>query len=258
MKVLIFQSKSEAILKADDIIAQKVMKNPTCTLGLATGGTMEPLYARLRARGKTLDCSRVSTFNLDEYVGLNPSHPQSYHVYMNEQLFDHLEFDQSNIHLPVGDTLNPEQEADRYENAVAASGGIDLQLLGIGTNGHIGFNEPCSSLGSRTRLKTLTKATRDANARFFSEDEPVPRLAITMGIKTILEAKEILVLAFGAQKAAACRAMIEGAISSYWPASALQFHPKVTALLDEEAAADLELRDYLETVHPSGQDVKVA
>jgi glucosamine-6-phosphate deaminase len=257
MKVLIFRTKAEATERAGDLIAQTVMSNPSCTLGLATGGTMEPLYAGLRARNDTLDCSRVTTFNLDEYVGLSPSHPQSYHAYMTEQLFDHLNFKPSNTHLPVGDVSDPEDEANRYESLVRKSGGIDLQLLGIGTNGHIGFNEPCSSLGSRTRLKTLTSATRDANARFFDDEEMVPRYAITMGIKTILDAKEIVVLATGPNKAAACHKMIEGPISAYWPASVLQFHPNVTALLDEDAAADLELRDYLETVHPAGKDVKL-
>lgn len=257
MKVLIFPTKAEAIEKAGDLITEKIRSNPTCTLGLATGGTMEPLYARLRAKGESLDCSRVTTFNLDEYVGIGPSHPQSYHAYMRLQLFDHLNFDPSNTHIPIGDAPDLEQEADRYERAVQDSGGIDLQLLGIGANGHIGFNEPCSSLGSRTRLKTLTSATRDANARFFKDHEVVPRYAITMGIKTILDAKEVVVLATGSKKAKACREMIEGAVSSYWPASALQLHPKVTALLDEEAAADLELREYLETVHPAGRDVKV-
>lgn len=257
MKVLIFQTKSEAIEKAADLITKKVLSSPSCKLGLATGGTMEPVYERLRSQSETLDCSGISTFNLDEYVGLSPSHPQSYHAYMKEQLFDHFNFKLSNTHIPIGNASDPEEEAKRYESTIQTSGGIDLQLLGVGTNGHIGFNEPCSSLGSRTRLKTLTSATRDANARFFEDGETVPRLAITMGIKTILDAKEIVVLATGANKAAACRQMIEGAVSAYWPASALQFHPKVTVLLNEEAAADLELRDYLETVHPEGQDAKV-
>lgn len=258
MKVLIFPSKEAACQKVCDELAMRIRTKPASTLGLATGGTMEPVYERLREKGSRIDVSAVSTFNLDEYVGLSTDHTQSYHHYMSEHLFDHLNFDRSRTRIPLGSAQDPEIEAVRYEQSIVESGGIDLQLLGIGKNGHIGFNEPGSSLGSRTRIKTLTRATRQANARFFDNSEDVPRFAITMGIQTILDAREIVVLATGEAKAEACHQMIEGAVSSYWPASALQLHPKVTAVLDEAAASKLELREYLETVHPEGQEAKIA
>ena len=252
MKVLIFQRREFAVRRTASLIASKIKEAPETTLGLATGGTMEPVYARLSELAADLDCSGLSTFNLDEYVGLENTHPQSYRHYMAKHLFNNLNFDIGRTHLPKGDASDLREEAERYDQLIKASGGIDLQLLGIGANGHIGFNEPFSSLGSRTRVKTLARGTQEANARFFVQDEAVPQMAITMGIQTILEAREIIVLATGTAKAEACRQMIEGAISAHWPASALQLHPKVTVLLDEEAAGSLSLRDYLEAVHPEG------
>lgn len=257
MKVLIFRTAEEASRKVSETFIKRIHDAPDSVLGLATGGTMEPVYDHLRQHGRDIDFSRLTTFNLDEYVGLSSHHPQSYHHYMGSQLFNHLNFDTAKTHLPAGDARSPEQEARRYEETIVASGGIDLQLLGIGANGHIGFNEPSSSLGSRTRVKTLTNVTRQANARFFGPDENVPRYAITMGIQTILDAKEILVLSTGPGKAEASHQMIEGAVSAKWPASALQMHPNVTVVLDEAAASKLELRDYFETVHPQGQEVSL-
>lgn len=254
MRILILPDRSAAAERAADMIAAEVRRHPRAVLGLATGGTMEPVYAALvsRARAGLFDPGEVRTFNLDEYVGLAPSHPQSYRSYMTERLFAPLGLPEARTCLPRGDAADPDAEAAAYDAAIAAAGGIDLQLLGIGANGHIGFNEPTSSLRSRTRVKTLTLTTLEANARFFGPAEIVPRFAITMGIGTILEARSVVLLATGGGKADAVAAMVEGPVSARWPASALQFHPRCTVICDEEAAAKLELRSYYETVHPGG------
>ncbi|MFV0492967.1 MAG: glucosamine-6-phosphate deaminase [Pseudorhodobacter sp.] len=255
MKVLIFPDKAKAITRTAAALRAAVTRKPDTVLGLATGGTMEPVYAALADKPGGCSFSRVTTFNLDEYVGLAPEHPQSYRSYMRRHLFDHLDFDPAKTHLPHGAASNPEAEAGAYETLITRAGGIDLQLLGLGANGHIGFNEPGSSLGSPTRIKTLTQKTRNDNARFFGPDETVPRYAITMGIRTITFAREILLLAVGSAKAAAAEAMIEGPVSAFCPASALQFHPRATIVLDEESAACLKLRDYYEVVHPQGEEI---
>ena len=217
---------------------------------------MEAVYARLIAayRSGEVSFSRSRSFNLDEYVGLSPDHPRSYWHYMREQLFEHVDFPDGATHLPHGDADDPRAEAEAYEHAIAQAGGVGLQLLGLGANGHIGFNEPTSSLASRTRIKTLTRSTRDANARYFETPEQVPRKAITMGIGTILDADEVVLLAYGAGKAKAAAAMIEGPLSAFCPASALQMHRKATIVLDRAAAADLKLRDYYNDVHPDGHE----
>ncbi|MCA0997113.1 glucosamine-6-phosphate deaminase [Alloyangia pacifica] len=256
MKILIFPDAEAAAREtARRIVAQLVAK-PDAVLGLATGGTMEPVYAALAAAVARGDCDgrRFTSFNLDEYVGLAGDHPQSYRHYMNRHLFDAIGLPAAQARLPRGDAPDPAEEARRYEAEIAAEGGIDLQLLGIGANGHIGFNEPTSSLASRTRIKTLTRGTVEANRRFFGPDEQVPSLAITIGIGTILESREALLLATGGAKAEAVAAMVEGPLSAACPASALQMHPRATVICDEEAAARLQLRDYYETVHPGGTE----
>ncbi|MGX9848885.1 glucosamine-6-phosphate deaminase [Limimaricola litoreus] len=257
MKILILPDPAAAVARCAQIIAQTLTETPQAVLGLATGGTMEPVYADLvrRAEAGEVSLERMTSFNLDEYVGLPPEHPQSYHTYMAERLFGPLGLDPARTHLPRGDAEDPATEAARYDAAIGQAGGIDLQLLGIGGNGHIGFNEPSSSLASPTRVKTLTSATREANARFFGPDETVPRFAITMGIATILRSRRAVLLATGASKASAVAAMVEGPLSARCPASALQLHPSATVVLDTEAAAELELRQYYETVHPKGQEV---
>lgn len=255
MKVLILDDPMRAAARTAALLLEQVCRKPDAVLGFATGGTMEPVYAQLRGAAGAVSFAGIRSFNLDEYVGLSASHPQSYHSYMRDQLFDHVDVTQENLHLPAGDTLSVQSEAGRYDAKIRAVGGIDLQLLGLGANGHIGFNEPGSSLGSRTRVKTLTQKTRDDNRRFFGRDVEVPRWAITMGIGTIMEAREIVLLATGAGKAAAARAMIEGPVSAFCPASALQFHPRATVILDEAAAGQLELREYYETAHPGGEEV---
>lgn len=256
MKVLIHPTPAAAADCVADLLAAQLRAGPSTVLGLATGGTMEAVYARLIARHRAGACSLAAarSFNLDEYVGLAPDHPCSYWHYMREQLFRHVDLDPARAHLPRGDAPDPEAEAARYEAAIVAAGDIGWQLLGLGANGHIGFNEPTSSLSSLTRIKTLTRSTREANARFFARPEDVPRLAITMGIGTILRAREVVLLAYGPSKARAAAAMVEGPLSAACPASALQLHRRVTVVLDEAAAAELTLRDYLDCVHPGGRD----
>ena len=256
MKVLIHPTAELAVERAAYQIVHQMKRLPGTVLGLATGGTMEAVYAKL------IDCYRAGeisfaqsqSFNLDEYVGLPPDHPRSYWRYMREQLFDHVDFPKGATHLPRGDAADPEAEANAYEQAITAAGGIGLQLLGLGANGHIGFNEPTSSLASLTRIKTLTRSTRDANARYFDNPAEVLRLAITMGIGTILNADEVVLLAYGEGKAEAAAAMIEGPLSAACPASALQLHRKATIVLDQAAASRLKLRDYYNEVHPEGRD----
>ncbi|MDO5646556.1 glucosamine-6-phosphate deaminase [Paracoccus sp. (in: a-proteobacteria)] len=255
MKVLILPTPEQAVRRAADIVAEAIFSTPKITLGLATGGTMVPLYRELRADYMAgLSFAGVTSFNLDEYVGLAPDHMASYHYYMRDVLFDHVDIDPANTHLPRGDAPDPVAEADRYDAAIRDAGGIDLQLLGIGQNGHIGFNEPTSSMTSRTRIKTLTASTRAANRPYFDTDDQVPRLAITMGVGTISDARHCLLLATGDNKAQAVAQMVEGPLSAACPASILQMHRHATVVLDTAAAAGLRLTDYYEHVHPGGQD----
>jgi len=256
MRVLICQDAETAALRTADQLCDQVQARPDCVLGLATGETMEPVYALLRTRIATrqLNLLQVTTFNLDEYVGLPKGHPESYRATMQRLLFDSAGLPEKQIHLPDGDAPDLVAAAANYEAAIRAAGGIDLQLLGIGENGHIGFNEPTSSLGSRTRVKTLTQSTRKANARFFSNNGEAPLFAITMGIATVLDARCCILLATGPKKAAAIAAAIEGPVSAVCPASALQLHPAATIILDPEAATELKLQSYYKTVHPSGGD----
>ncbi|SFD35670.1 glucosamine-6-phosphate deaminase [Tropicimonas isoalkanivorans] len=255
MKVLICQNHAAAIERTAGLIVDHVARRPDAVLGLATGGTMLPLYERLATLYSEGEVSfaNVTSFNLDEYVGIAPAHPASYHSYMKEVLFSHVDIGESRTHLPLGNSPDVQAEAERYEAAIAAAGGLSLQLLGIGQNGHIGFNEPTSSLGSRTRIKTLTESTRTANRQYFGPDETPPAYAITMGVGTILAARECLLLATGRAKAQAVAAMIEGPVSAVCPASALQLHPHATIVLDREASGDLRLTDYYQHVHPDGE-----
>ncbi|PRO67194.1 glucosamine-6-phosphate deaminase [Alkalicoccus urumqiensis] len=206
------------------------------TLGLATGGTplgfYEALRERVRQEGRSLQ--HLHTVNLDEYLGLAADHPQSYHYYMNEVLFQHTDIPSPQTHLPAGDAEDPYAEAARYDELVTRLG-VDLQLLGVGANGHIGFNEPGSSFHGRTDVVRLAEGTIRANARFFGEGERVPEQAVTMGIGTILESRRILLLASGARKAEAVRALLHGAMSEEMPVTALQTHPDVTVIADEAA-----------------------
>ncbi len=251
MEVIILPSATEASLAAARIVAHLVRANPHAVLGLATGETPKRLYAELvRAHQQEgLDFSRVTTFNLDEHVGLDGAHAGSYRRYMQEHLFRHVNLRPDRTHVPDGRAADLDAACAAYEEAIRRAGGIDLQILGIGADGHIGFNEPTSSLASRTRVKTLTAATLDAiRERPPPGDEP-PHHVITMGIGTILEARRCVLLAFAGRKAAAVAKMVEGAVTALVPASALQLHPQATVLVDEEAAGQLALAAYYRDVH---------
>jgi glucosamine-6-phosphate deaminase len=200
-------------------------------------------------REERLDFSRVVSFNLDEYLGLRSNHPQSFHHFMQQNFFAHVNLTPANIHIPDGGIRgNYSQYCASYENRIRESGGIDLQILGIGRNGHIGFNEPTSSLGSRTRLKVLSRETIEDNRRFFAAEEEIPQCAITMGIGTILEAKRVLLLASGSSKAGAIARAIEGPLTASVTASALQLHGEVTFIVDREAGAQLKQQEYYRRV----------
>src|SRR6202521_5266464 len=251
MLVILKRDNEEISLQAAQLVASAVRKKPALALGLATGGTMIGVYkhlVRLHKQG-SLDFSRVITFNLDEYLGLSPAHPQSFHHFMQENFFAHVDVHPNNIHIPDGTIRgNYDRYCASYEEAIRKVGGIDLQLLGIGRNGHIGFNEPTSSIGSRTRLKVLSQETLDDNAKFFAPGEEGLRCAITMGIGTILQARKVLLLASGASKSTAVAKSIEGPIASAVSASALQLHPDVTFIIDDAAASQLTQRDYYHRV----------
>ena len=250
--LLVLKPNSEELgREAARVVANAVRRNPALRLGLATGSTMLAMYQELVRlhRRERLDFSKVITFNLDEYLGLSSNHPQSFHHYMRENFFAHVNVDPENIHIPDGAIKgNYQQYCASYEEAIRNAGGIDLQILGIGRNGHIGFNEPTSSLGSRTRLKVLSKETIQDNRKFFASQDEIPQCAITMGIGTILESKRILLLASGSPKAAAIAKAIEGPLTASVTASALQLHSDVTFIIDREAGAELKQQEYYQRV----------
>jgi len=246
VEILITDTYEEISKAAARVVAKALNSKPDAVLGLATGSTPLGLYRELIRMHKDegLDFSQVTTFNLDEYVGLRGDHPQSYHYFMHENLFKHVNIARPNIYIPSGTTDNYEAFCKWYEQRIVECGGIDLQVLGIGGNGHIGFNEPGSSLGSLTRIKTLTKGTRKANARFFKSMRDVPKYAVTMGIGTILKARKVVLLATGESKAQAVVDSLEGPVSSMCPASALQLHRFATYVIDQAAASKLTLDTY--------------
>lgn len=246
MEVIIREDAEAGCLLAAKIIAKLVREKPHAVLGLATGRTPLRLYQELirMHRAEGLDFSRVTTFNLDEYVGLPPEHEQSYRYFMRENFFRHINIDQTRTHVPNGTAVDLHAECRAYEEKIVAAGGIDLQLLGLGRNGHIGFNEPTGSLRSRTWIKILSEQTLRDNSDVFGSLESMPRHAITMGIGTILDAKRCLLIAFGPSKTRAVERMVEGPLSAMCPASALQLHPRATVVLDESAAAGLEYADH--------------
>jgi glucosamine-6-phosphate deaminase len=246
VEVIIQPNKEAAALLVSRIIARELRANPHLVLGLATGATMERVYRNLVRlhREEGLDFSLCRTFNLDEYVGLFPTDPNSYRHYMNRHLFDQVNIDPRNTHLPNGLAEDLEAECRHYEALIQRFGGIDLQLLGIGKAGHIGFNEPLSALRSRTRVKALTPTTLKQNAPFFGGEDKMPRRAITMGVGTIIEARRCILLATGDSKARVLAQAVEGPITSMVSASALQLHPRCTVVVDEEAAALLQEKDY--------------
>lgn len=250
MEVVVEKTFQDMSRVAAKHVADILNAKPNAVLGMPTGTTPLGLYqelARMHKRGE-VDFSQVTSFNLDEYVGMPINHPQSYHHFMHENFFKHVNIPPQNIHIPSGTTNNYRAFCEWYEKRILEVGGIDLQILGIGSDGHIGFNEPTSSLRSRTRLKTLAKSTIDDNSRFFKNRDEVPIYAITMGVGTILDTREIMLLASGKSKAAAIAGAVEGPVTAMNTASALQLHPKTTVYLDEEAAAKLKMRDYYDWV----------
>ena len=243
-EVVIVESPAEAGALAADEIARLIIHRPDTVLGLATGSTPLPVYDALRDRLAGLDVSQVRGFALDEYVGIDPAHPESYRAVITREVVEPLGLDPARVQTPNGDLATIEHAGEDYERAIADAGGIDLQILGIGTSGHIGFNEPGSSFASRTRVKTLVEQTRRDNARFFASIDDVPMHCITQGLGTILEARHLVLLAFGAGKADAVARAVEGPVTSSLPGSAIQLHPHVTVIVDDAAASRLENGDY--------------
>jgi glucosamine-6-phosphate deaminase len=246
MEVIVRPTPDAAANLAARIIARELRANPQLVLGLATGRTMEAVYGQLvrLRREEGLDFSLCRTFNLDEYVGLFPSDPNSYRHYMNHHLFRHVNVDSRNTYLPNGLATDLDEECRRYEATIKRFGGIDLQVLGIGKAGHIGFNEPLSALRSRTRVKALTPTTLKQNAPMFGGEDKMPRRAITMGVGTIQESRRCVLLATGASKANVIAKAVEGPITSMISATALQLHARCTVIVDEEAASSLVEKDY--------------
>ncbi|WP_017935091.1 glucosamine-6-phosphate deaminase [Nocardioides sp. Iso805N] len=252
MELVPLTSADEVARVGADIVEELVRRRPDAVLGLATGSTPLATYQELIARhqrGEGPAWGGVTTFNLDEYVGLPAGHEQSYLATIRRELTDPLGIDPARVHGPDPAEAGLPTAGERYEAAIAATGGVALQVLGIGTNGHLAFNEQGSSLGSPTRIKTLTEQTRRDNARFFGSPDEVPMHVLTQGIGTILRARHLVLIATGAGKAAAVAAAVEGPVSASCPASVLQLHPHATVLVDAAAAARLERLDYYAEVY---------
>jgi glucosamine-6-phosphate deaminase len=239
MDLQVAKNKEEVSQLASDWIQQVITEKPSAVLGLATGSTPIGTYQELirRYQAGKLDFSNVKTFNLDEYYGLKSDHPQSYHSFMKEKLFNHINIQEQNIYIPSGTPKDVVEYCRSYEQKIDEVGGIDLQILGIGQNGHIGFNEPANELQPDTHLVRLASETIEANARFFEREEDVPRFAITMGIQTILKAKNLLLLVTGKGKAEIVQKLFDSGITTDIPASLLKLHPNVTVLVDQEAGS---------------------
>ncbi|MFM2481261.1 glucosamine-6-phosphate deaminase [Celerinatantimonas sp. YJH-8] len=249
MRLIPLTTASEVGIWAGRYIAQKINQfNPSAdhpfVLGCPTGSTPLSAYQeliRLNQQGR-VSFKHVVTFNMDEYVGINADHPQSYRRFMFDNFFNHIDIQKENVHLLNGNAADLEQECHRYEENIKSYGGIDLFMGGVGSDGHIAFNEPGSSLRSRTRIKTLTDETRQANSRFFNHIDEVPKLALTIGVGTLLDAKEVLILVNGAHKALALQAAVEGSVNHLWTVSAMQLHPKCMIVCDEPAMGELKVK----------------
>lgn len=241
MEVIILPGSKEIGALAADSIESLIRSKPDAVIGLATGSSPLPIYDELaRRHGEDgLNFSQVRGFALDEYVGLPVGHYESYREVIRREFTNRVDVAAENVHGPDGSTDDVPGACQAYEDAIAAAGGIDLQILGVGTNGHIGFNEPGSSLASRTRIKTLAEQTRQDNARFFDRLDQVPHHVVTQGLGTIMDARHVVLVAFGAGKADAVRDFVEGPVSASCPASVLQFHPRATIIIDEAAAFKL-------------------
>lgn len=246
-EVIIVRDEHEAGNLYAQCVGNCIAQKPNTVLGLATGSSPLIAYQELARviHERQLDVARVQGFALDEYVGLRPDHPESYRSVITRTVVKPLGLTPELVHVPNGSTKTIKQAGHQYDEMIAQAGGIDIQILGIGTDGHIGFNEPGSSLASGTRLKTLTQQTREDNARFFDNDiNQVPTHCITQGIGTIMKARHLILLAFGMGKAEAIAETVEGGVSSFCPASALQMHPHATVIVDEKAASKLRNKDY--------------
>lgn len=241
MNVIVVENYEEMSKKAASIIASCVVLKPECVLGLATGSTPLGTYKELieAYNEGNVDFSKAYSFNLDEYYGISEENDQSYNYYMNENLFKHINIKKENTHVPSGKVEDVQSVCEEYDEMIKEHGGIDVQLLGIGQNGHIGFNEPNEKFVARTHVVSLKEDTIEANSRFFDTIEDVPKKAVSMGIKTIMKAKKIVLLASGANKADAIFDTVKGDITPEVPASVLQLHPDVTIIIDKEAASRL-------------------
>ncbi len=241
MQIHVFASAHQVGQAAATLIAAQLLRKPDSILGLATGSSPIPTYQALikMHRDGVLDFSRATSFNLDEYVGIAPHHPCSYHDFMQQNLFGHVNIAPANVHIPDGNAEDIEASARAYDVAIRAAGGIDLQLLGIGHNGHIGFNEPGNYFVYGCHKVALSGSTIQANTRFFDSEADVPRYAVSLGIGSIMQAKQVLLIATGEDKAEAVRRALEGDVSPVWQASILRTHPDVVFLLDEAAASRL-------------------
>ena len=236
MKIKPVNSYDEMSKLAADIVAEQIINKPNIVLGLATGSTPLGMYrelVKLYKKGK-LDFSKVITFNLDEYLGVSPDHPQSYHYYMHENFFNHINIEEENIHIPKGNAEDPVRECLDYEKKIKGLGGIDLQILGIGVNSHVGFNEPDINLEAKTHVIQLSDDTITANSRFFKNLDEVPKKAITMGMATIMRSKKIILMAWGAEKKKPILKVISGHIATEVPASLLQVHNDVILIVDKK------------------------
>lgn len=238
MKIVVEKNYEDLSKVAANLVREEIEKNPKLVLGLATGSTPEGMYKELIRLHKEegLDFSKVTTFNLDEYVGIEEEHPNSYHYFMKDILFNHINIDMNNTFIPDGQAENPEEYCKKYDKLIEEKGGIDLQILGIGENGHIAFNEPDEELNVGTSIVGLTESTIEANSRFFDSIDEVPKTAITMGIGSIMKAKKIILLANGKKKANAIKELLKAdKITTELPASMLLLHPNLIIILDEEA-----------------------
>lgn len=256
MEVIIRDTREKAVSLTASLIARALVKKPNLVLGLATGRTMESVYQLLVTMYEDdgLDFSLARTFNLDEYVGLPPEDPNSYRFYMNRHLFHRVNVDLRNTHLPDGMAEDIEAECRNYEEKIVDCNGIDLQLLGIGRTGHIGFNEPLSAMRSRTRPKALSPETVAQNAPLFTGETPMPRRAITMGVGTILECRRCILLATGKEKAEVIAKAVEGPVTAMISATALQLHPNCTVIVDAEAGSLLQNQDYYRWIFENEPD----
>jgi glucosamine-6-phosphate deaminase len=257
MEVIIKENYDQICEETVKIIHQAWKKKNNLVLGLPTGRTPLGVYKRLIElyQKEEIDFSRVVTFSLDEYLGLKENHPQSFAYYLEKNLYRHINLKKENIFRLKGTPEGIDKHCQEYEERIKSMGGIDLQILGIGRNGHIGFNEPSSSLSSRTRVKTLAEETIEANSRFFDDKNEVPRFCLTMGIGTIMESKMILLMASGEDKSEAIQKTIEGPITASVPASVLQYHPQAKIIIDQEAASQLARKNYYQWVYRNKERV---